>query len=85
MFLQDAIQHLSCDRQYEQFYPQLQTMACHLLSSTTDFESLFIMVSFITYISRSFEIRHFNLSELIVNYKVNRLDQWVYFINLLNL
>jgi len=50
VFLQDIIQHLSRDRAYENFYPQLQNMAGKLLTLTSDLESLFTMDKFMPFL-----------------------------------
>ncbi|XP_054284650.1 VPS35 endosomal protein-sorting factor-like [Macrosteles quadrilineatus] len=50
VFLQDIIQHLSRDRAYENFYPQLQHMAGKLLTLTTELESLFTMEKFMPFV-----------------------------------
>uniref|UniRef100_A0A1B6GS92 VPS35 endosomal protein-sorting factor-like n=1 Tax=Cuerna arida TaxID=1464854 RepID=A0A1B6GS92_9HEMI len=49
-FLQDIIQHLTPERKYEQFYPQLQMMAGKLLSLTPDLGSLFVMDKFMPFL-----------------------------------
>ncbi|XP_075221178.1 VPS35 endosomal protein-sorting factor-like isoform X2 [Lycorma delicatula] len=46
-FLGDVIQHVTPNRAYEQFYPQLQTIIENIISNTSDFESLFIMDKFL--------------------------------------
>ena len=44
-FLGDIIRHMTPDRAYENYYPQLQAIVDKVLTHTRDFESLFTMVS----------------------------------------
>lgn len=46
-FLADIIRHMTPDRAFEQYYPQLQAVISKILLHTSDFESLFTMDKFL--------------------------------------
>lgn len=47
IFLSDIIKHMTPDRAYENYYPQLETIVNKVVQGTSDFEHLFTMDKFL--------------------------------------